>query len=280
MLTTAYLFVPAHKPNLFDKALNGQSEAIILDWEDAVQLSEKELARRVTQEKLLQLAKNSESHKAIWLRINAQDSDQFGLDCQVLTQLDLTPLQGIVLPKVENSDVISQLFQRFAKPIIPMIESAQGYINLAAIAQAKGVFALTFGALDFANDLGFQQGKGADSYFDQLAFQLTLHSRLAGLPPPIDSVFANFKDRESFAERCQHRLSQGFSAALCIHPIQVEVVQNIYGEHIKQQLVWAKSVLAASQEQGESAFQFNGRMVDKPVLDFAKKLLGIATQHS
>ncbi|AWX15652.1 CoA ester lyase [Mergibacter septicus] len=275
MIANAYLFVPAHKPTLLDKALDGKSDAIILDWEDAVQSSEKELARRLTQEKLLQLSKKNEPHKAIWLRINAQDSDYFVSDCQALTQLDLTQLQGIVLPKVENGEVINQLFQHFAKPIIPMIESAKGYLNLATIAQAKGVQALTFGGLDFANDLGFEQGNGADSYFDQLAFQLTLHSRLAGLAPPIDSVFANFKDREGFAKRCQHRLSQGFSGALCIHPIQVEVVQNIYGEHLKQQLVWAKNVLDASQQQGESAFQFNGKMIDKPVLDFAKKLLGI-----
>ncbi|MBV7434622.1 CoA ester lyase [Cardiobacteriaceae bacterium TAE3-ERU3] len=269
MAASAYLFVPGHKTALLDKALAGKADAVIIDWEDAVQPADKPAARQATIDKL-----REQQAKQIWIRINAADSTEYTADCEALTKLG--HFDGIMLAKAETADSLNKLWQRFAKPLLPLLESARGLANLADIATAEGVYALSFGALDFTGDLRFAtEGSGATAYFDQLAFQLTLHSRLANLSAPIDSVYADFRDQEGWKQRCEHRLSQGFSGALCIHPAQIDVVQQVYGVHHEEQIAWAKEILAACAQHGEGAFQLNGKMVDKPVIERAKAILNL-----
>ena len=65
----------------------------------------------------------------------------------------------------------------------------------------------------------------------------------------------------------------GFGAKLCIHPRQVPVVEAAFAPSAEE-VAWATRVLDAAQAAHGAAVAVDGRMVDRPVLLRARRLLG------
>lgn len=102
-------------------------------------------------------------------------------------------------------------------------------------------------------------------------------SRAAGLPPPIDGVTTDTDDDNAVHAAAQRARALGFGAKLCIHPRQLDAVRTAFAPR-DDEIVWATGVLEAlarRQAAGEptAAFEWQGRMVDKPVLSLARRLL-------
>ncbi len=259
------LFVPATRPERIAKALASGADAVIVDLEDAVAEVAKTAARAD-----LEQALRAAPELRVWVRINAAAHPAHGADlalCQRLGQV-----RGVVLPKAESAAQVDRVFASTAKPVWPIIESAQGLDRLQEIARATGVERLVLGGLDLGLDLGLESGTAAaERLLDQARFRLLLEGRLAGLPAPLDSVFPAIDDLAGLATATASARDQGFSGLLCIHPRQVAVVHDTLLPSAAE-VDWARRVIAASQG-GPGVFVVDGKMVDAPVIGRAQRLL-------
>lgn len=144
-IARSYLFVPGNRPERFAKACAAGADAVIIDLEDAVPAAEKVAAREKV---ALWLAA---SHPVL-IRINAAGSEWFGDDVELCRAPGVA---GIVLPKAERVDDICLVAEGAAAiSILPLIESAQGFWNVYALAQSPAVHRLVFGSIDFQVDSG------------------------------------------------------------------------------------------------------------------------------
>ena len=177
---------------------------------------------------------------------------------------------GVVIPKVENASSINKLTQYLQSdvPLLPLIETANGMINVQDIAAAPGVFRLLFGTVDFCLDLCIE-GSGEElAYYRSL---LVLASRAARLQPPVDGVTVNMKDLDELVRAASWSRRVGFGGKLCIHPTQVSHVNSCFLPSAKES-AWAHKVLDLAKINME-AFAIDGEMIDAPIIAKAKWIL-------
>lgn len=261
------LFVPGSRPERFAKALASGADAVIVDFEDAVEASLKAQARDNLE---AFLGANPEAR--VRVRVNAAGDPEQAADLELCRRLP--GVIGILLPKAERAMQV-RIAASCGKPVWPLIESARGLLALGEIAACEGVERLTFGGLDLALDIGMSSGTlAAAVVYDQVRLSLLLHSRVNDLQPPLDTVFPAFDDAEGFAATIRHGRDLGLLGALCIHPKQVGVAHAALAPSADE-LDWAQRVVAAAQS-GAAAFQVDGQMVDAPVLGRARRLLASA----
>lgn len=265
------LFVPATRLDRIEKAINTGADAVVVDWEDAVADADKVQARAAT---LAYLA--TQPAIKVWVRMNAAHSAYHADD--VLACQHCEGIVGVLLPKAERMDDVEAVAKTTNKPIIALIESPRGLINLPQIAQAQGLSRLSFGALDLAHALGVTPDTpGGDFIMHQIRYQLLLHTQVNDLAAPIDTVYPDFNDEVGLNHRVELWQQMGFAGMLCIHPRQIAPVHA----HLQPDpalLAWASAVVIAAVERGQVAFQLDGEMIDAPVIARARRLLAQANQ--
>lgn len=258
------LFVPGSRPERFAKALASGADAVIVDFEDAVEEPLKRQARDN-----LGVFLQSTPQARVWVRINAPEHPEHFADvafCQAHSGVE-----GVLLPKVESAAQVA-VVAATGKSIWPIIESARGLLAVAEIAHAPMVERLSFGGLDLALDLNLSSNTPAAQFaLDQARLALIVHSRAAGLVAPLDGVHPAIDDPEGLRRSIRHAYEMGFAGALCIHPKQVAVIHQALAPSAED-LAWAKRVVEAGAH-GAGAYQLDGQMVDAPVLLRAQRLL-------
>ena len=265
----SYLFVPGNRPERFDKAMAAGADAVILDLEDAVPLADKAAAREAVQTWLA--ARERSGPVQIVVRINAGDSAEHAAD--VAACAAVTP-HAVMCPKAHDAGGMATIAQRLGPQValLPLIESAAGFEQAAAIAQVPQVQRLVFGSIDFQLDLGIE-GEGEELLY--FRSQLVLVSRLANLAAPVDGVSTALDDAPALLADARRARRLGFGAKLCIHPKQVAPVHQAFAPDA-QQIEWARRVVAAAEAAGGAAVQLDGRMVDRPVILKAQEVLARA----
>ncbi len=199
-------------------------------------------------------------------------------------------VDGIVLPKVESASdlktaewLLKSLEHERGLPeggidLIPIIETALGFSNIASIARA-GTRArrLAFGAGDFTLDVGMTWSADETELLPyRTAF--VVESRAAGLEPPIDTVWVALKDGDGFRRSVQRAKDLGFQGKMCIHPDQVPVVNDCFCPS-EAELAHARRVIEAfaeAERNGLAAIQIDGKFVDYPIVYLAQRLVARA----
>lgn len=282
------LFVPGHRPERFAKAAASGADALVLDLEDAVAAADKPAARAAVQAAWPSVAAMG---LPVVVRLNARGSAAWADDAAWLAAWyqGSQPPAGLALmvAKAETpadlhaAQVAAQLAARgcagdaCAVPLIPLVESAAGWAGLAALSTHPGVLRLALGHIDFLADTGLAPGPD-ERELDPLRFAIALHSRLAGLAPAIDGVTTALDDPEALATDARRALRFGFGAKLCIHPRQIAPLHAALAP-TEAERDWALRVVAADAAAGGGAgggaVQLDGRMVDRPVVLRAQRLL-------
>lgn len=268
MLAKSFLFVPADRLDRLPKAVATGVGAVIIDLEDAVVGADKASLRQTL---LAQLqAWDYQAFGQIWLRINAVSTDEFADDVALLGQLP--HLSGVLLPKVAYAHEVQTLANHTDKPIIAMIESATGLLNIADIAKVQGLTALSYGVLDFLVSMGVKVDSTAGRLMcDKIRTELVLHSCANGLNPPIETIYPDFHDEAGLVACIRHWQAFGFGGQLLIHPKQVATL--LATQKHDDELSFAKKVLDHHDTTGEAIFAIDGQMVDLPVITWAKAQL-------
>lgn len=265
---SSHLFVPACRPDRFAKACQSKADSVILDLEDTVADHAKSAARQAVAQFDFTC---HQAHKAqeLWLRINSDHH----LDEDLALVKDC-PVSALVVPKA-CLQTLDKIGSATHLPLIAVIETTQGLLQLEQIAQHKAVKALSFGILDLALALGVVlSSDGAKIVFDQVRFRLLLASKIAKLQAPIETIFKDFNDTQGFIKNAQTAFEMGFGGQLCIHPSQVALACATYRPSDEQKRL-AEQILSHHRTTGEYAFAIDGMMVDLPLIDWAKKLTKI-----
>jgi citrate lyase subunit beta/citryl-CoA lyase len=195
-----------------------------------------------------------------------------------------------VLPKVETASdlktaewLLQSLERERGLPeggidLIPIIETALGFSNIASIARAgTRVRRIAFGAGDFTLDVGITWSADETELLPYRS-AFVVESRAAGLEPPIDTVWVALKDPDGFRRSVQRAKDLGFQGKMCIHPDQVPVVNDCFrpGE---AELAHARRVIEAfadAERNGLAAIQVDGQFVDYPIVYRAQRLVARA----
>jgi citrate lyase subunit beta / citryl-CoA lyase len=260
----SYLFVPGTRPDRFAKALASGADAVILDLEDAVAAGDKAAARDAIRD---WSREQGEMDPRVLVRINDVTTEWFEGDVELARTCNI---RGALLPKAEQPAHVERV--RMSLPsggfVIPMIESARGLLNVDAVAAARGVQRLAFGALDYAFDLDLSGDERGLAY---PACRLALASRACGLASPIAGVTTELDDEKALLRDIAFARACGLGAKLCIHPKQVAVLHRALAPS-DVEVAWARRVVAAV-ESGGGVAQVDGKMVDRPVILKAQDIL-------
>ena len=265
-----YLFVPGDRPERFAKALASGADAVVLDLEDAVAPPAKEAARAAVAQALV-----SDSAGRFVVRINSEETAWFDADLRALAAAGA---KAVMLPKAERVQTLTRVLATgLGTSVLALIESARGVLAAEALAAAPGVMRLVFGTLDYALDLDLEVSvTGPFAPFgqaglDAAASRIAIASRAAGLVAPVAGVTTTLDDESALLADWARARAHGFGAKLCIHPKQVEPIHAALAPSAAE-LAWAERVLAAAQTAAGAAVQLDGRMVDKPVIERARRL--------
>jgi citrate lyase subunit beta/citryl-CoA lyase len=253
----APLFVPANRPERFEKAARSGADAVILDLEDAVPVDAKDAARSALRRDFTDLQ--------VIVRINGAGSAAHEADLAAVVALHPA---AVILPKAEDREFVEALAGALQCPIIALIESARGLANARQIAAERGVARLAFGSVDFCADLGCTHNR---EILAPARFELVLASRLAGIAAPVDGVTVRLDDLSETSDDAAHARDMGMSGKLCIHPRQIAPVLRAFAP-AEAEIYWARRVLAS----GDGAVLIDGAMVDEPVRIRARSILRAA----
>ncbi|MDF1871630.1 CoA ester lyase [Vannielia sp.] len=253
------LFVPANRPDRFEKAAASGTDAVILDLEDAVALDQKDKARAMLRSDFCDLP--------IVVRINGSGTPWHEADLAALRTLNLA---AVMLPKSEHPDAVAAVCQTLEghAPVMALIESGLGLAHAREIATIPGVCRLVFGSVDYCADLGCEHLREG---LVPARCELVLASRLAAIAPPIDGVTVRLDDPTESFEDATHAKALGMTGKLCIHPRQIAEVRRAF--HPSQaEIDWAHRVAAS----GDGAVSVDGAMIDEPVRKRARHILAQA----
>ena len=261
MVRRTYLFVPGNRPDRFEKARQSGADAVILDLEDAVQNTQKELAREA-------VAAWLSPERPVYVRINGTNTPWFERDLEVVC---LPGVLGVVLPKAELPEQVAGVGSRLTGEarVLPLLETALGVWNALALAQAPRVERLAFGSVDFQLDTSIT---GEQEELLYARSRLVLASRIAGLLPPIDGVTMALNDQARLRDDVARARRLGFGGKLCIHPEQVETINQGFAP-TEDERAWARQVLEAARATGAGAFRLDGELIDRPVIERARSIL-------
>jgi citrate lyase subunit beta/citryl-CoA lyase len=270
----SFLFVPGSRPERFEKALASGASCIILDLEDAVAAPQKPAARQAIAQ---WLAANAAVRQRVLVRLNDAASPWHAEDLVLCRAASLTT---VMLPKCESGEQVAAVRAHLAGPavVLALIESARGIAAAQAIAATPGVARLAFGSLDYMVDLdipALRDARGNSNLaLDVAAAQLAIASRAADLAPPVAGVTPEIDALQVEFDMQQAR-QLGFGAKMCIHPSQVAAVHQALRPD-QSSVAWAHKVLQAWHDSAGGAIQVDGKMVDRPVVLKAQRLVALA----
>ena len=267
----SWLFVPADSERKIAKALESKADAIIFDLEDSVAPSRKSVAR----ETLKGLPKRSGGPQW-WLRINPIGS-QFHKDD--LHLIGVADIHGIVLPKSESGSDVTRLSHRTGNiPVHAIVtETAASLFGLLSYRDPKSpLAAMSWGAEDLSAALGASSKYEADGglgFTYRLARSLCLAGAVAAGVQPVDGVFADFRDENGLKSETEAARRDGFTGKLAIHPAQVGIINAAFTPSADELLSAGEIVAAFEAHPDAGVLSVGGKMVDRPHLVQARRVL-------
>jgi len=277
------MFVPGNQERRIEKARSVPADALILDLEDSVPPAEKDTARKMVAASIGELASGEQE---IFVRINSLQTPHAIPDINAVIT---GGLRGICLPKSESADDIHRAegliadaekeagIEAGSTSILALVETPKGIINAIEIAGASPrISGITFGAEDYALEMGVNRTKeGTEIYYPRMVLALACHA--AGILA-IDCVYTDVRDIDGLITETRLVKQFGFQGKLVIHPDQVGPVSRILMPS-KEEIDHARKVVAAFETaltQGLASISLDGKMVDSPVAERARRLLALA----
>lgn len=274
------LYVPAHVERFVGKAHERGADCILLDLEDSVPLGEKEHARSCARSNAARVRRGGAD---VLVRINRPLS----LAVRDIESSVGPDVDGFVLPKVGSADHvrlidehISEVELRQGLPVghsrlLILIETAAAWLRIAEIAKASPrIVGLNLGTEDFALDCEMDPTPETM----QVAKQHVVFAARAAqiLPLGLVGSLADFGDLPAFEEMVRRSRRFGFSGASCIHPAQVSILNRLFAPSSEEVSHARRTVAAleAAEAQGLGAVSLDGRMIDAPVAESARRVLG------
>lgn len=282
-LRRTMMFVPgANAAMLRDAPLFG-ADSIMFDLEDSVSLKEKDTSRA-----LVHFALKTFDYSIVETVVRVNGLDSCGaLDIEAVV---LAGVNVIRLPKTETAqDIIDveAVIERVEREnsievgrtrMMAAIESAEGVLNAREIAKAsKRLIGIALGAEDYVTNMKTRRYPDGQELF--FARSMILHAARAAGIAAIDTVYSDVNNTEGFQNEVRMIKQLGFDGKSVINPRQIPLVNEIYTptkkeiDHAKQ-VIWA---IREAESKGSGVISLNGKMVDKPIVERAERVIALAT---
>jgi citrate lyase subunit beta/citryl-CoA lyase len=279
------LFIPGNSPAMLLNADIHQSDAIILDLEDAVAPDQKDAARILVRNAIQSL---DYGKTEIIVRINPLDTEYIRGDLEAVVPLK----PHLIMPtKVSDAEYIRQVVEMMDEieekhgipvgtvGLIPLLETAEGIENAYSIAKSsKRIKALFLGAEDLSTDLQAIRSKKSDEILYARG-RIVLAARAAGIEV-YDTPFTDVNDDEGLLQDATFARSIGFTGKASISPRHVTMINEVFSPSLAD-IASAQEVMEVIEEgkrQGKGAVSLKGKMIDKPIVDRARKVLEAARE--
>ncbi|MEK0416720.1 MAG: hypothetical protein RI949_726 [Pseudomonadota bacterium] len=279
------LFVPGDSPRKFASALRTTADALILDLEDSVALPQKAQARQETLA-MLRSPEAAEAKKALFVRVNALDT---GFTLQDLAAVMPAAPFGVVLPKCSGGQDVATLSHYLdafeAAAGLPAgqtrilgiaTETAASLFGLGTYSRVSPrLWGLMWGGEDLQASLGSTTNQVAGRWTDpyRVARSLCLAGAAAAGVEAIDTVATDIRNLEALTAEALAARRDGFTGKAVIHPSHVDPVNQAFTP-TAEEVAWAERVVRAFSEQPNAGVvQMDGKMVDKPHLRAAQRIL-------
>lgn len=274
------LYLPGNEAKFMINAGLHKPDGVILDLEDSVHPSEKDLARVHVRNALRQIDFMGAERM---VRINQGQMGLVDLDFVVPHNVHV-----VLIPKCESADEVKAVDARIAEIrkrhktayavfLMPIVESALGAIRAYDIASASpNVVALTIGLEDYTADIGTQRTtEGRESFW---ARAQVVNAARAARVQPIDTVFSDVADMEGLRQSVLEAKALGFEGKGCIHPRQIEVINDAFAP-TEDEIKRAKAIVLAydeAQAKGLGVVSLGSKMIDPPVVKRALRTVDLA----
>jgi len=294
-ISRSVLAVPASKWKMIERGPSSGADLFFLDLEDAVAPNEKATAR----ENVVRAINEIDWGRPTFYRMNSLETPYWYKDIIEVVEEAGQGLDLILVPKVERPedlvtlDILLKSVEASAElepskvKLEAQIETAKGLANIDAIAHATDrLEALVFGPGDYAASVRMPQTSiGTMDEWDEVypghRFHYAMHrivvaARTADLRA-IDGPVADYRDEEGLRKSCLVARSLGFDGKWCIHPGQIETVNEVFSP-TERELEWAEKVVSAYEEAnlgGSGSISVDGQMVDAASIKMARNTLDL-----
>ena len=281
-LRRSMMFVPGNNPGMIADARIYGADSLMFDLEDSVSYTEKDAARFLVHNALKTL---DFGHKEIVVRINDLAS---GLGIRDLEAIVPAGVHVVRLPKTDSAqDVIdcereiARIEEKHGIPVgatgmMAAIESANGVLNAREIAHASDrLIGIALGAEDYVTDLKTTRSDGIELLF---ARSMILNAaRSAGIAA-LDTVYSDVNNEEGFIEEVTLIRKLGFDGKSVINPRQIEPLHRTFipSEKDLKKAYAIMDAIAEANARGSGVASLNGKMIDKPVVIRAQRLIALA----
>lgn len=259
----AWLFCPADRPERYQKAASA-ADIVILDLEDGVAAKDRPAARQALIDTPLDPGRTV-------VRVNPSGTSDHDLDLAAVAK---TPYTTVMLAKSETAEQVAALAPL---NVFVLIETPLAALNVVELARADNTYALMWGAEDLFAALGGTANRYPDGSYREVARHVRSQTLLAAKAYGrlvFDSVFLDIKNLDGLRAEVDDAVAVGFDGKVAIHPTQIAVIREGYAP-TDQEADWARRVLAAARDE-RGVFQFEGQMVDMPVLRRAERIVALA----
>lgn len=271
------LFVPGDRPDRCDKAMAAGADAVCVDLEDAVGPAAKAGARDSVAAFLARWEMPAATgadpghgrRPPVIVRVNDPDSEEGERDAASLTGAPRP--DGFMIPKVTAADGIRSAQRLLGEdiPLFPIIETVAGLENAVHVGAASpAVAALMFGGFDLSAELG------AEPEWEPLLYarsRVVHAAALSGLDT-IDMPSRNFRDVSRLRAEAEKARRLGFTGKVAIHPAQIPVIHEAFTPS-PEEVERARRIVEADRAAGGGAVSLDGSMVDRPVVEAARRVL-------
>ncbi|AEQ51119.1 HpcH/HpaI aldolase/citrate lyase family protein [Pelagibacterium halotolerans] len=274
MRLRSLLFVPGDRPDRMEKALKSGADAVIVDLEDSVLPERKPWARK----DVAQFLSSASREVTVMVRVNPLGSSDLAADLEAI--LPAKP-EALVLPKSESGTSVAELAAMLGLAHIPILpiatETPKAVFGLGTYgAVASRLCGLTWGAEDLPAAIGATTARRPGGSYTppyELVRSLTLFGAHAAGVPAIETVYTDFIDTQGLRAYAARARRDGFSGMMAIHPTQIAVINAAFAP-TEAEIAHARAVIAAFAENpGAGAIKLNDKMIDRPHLLAAQRLL-------
>ena len=273
------LYVPGNVPKFIDRAHERGADCVLIDLEDSVQPAQKPEARAMLAESMKKVVRGGAD---VAVRINRP----MRLAIPDIEAAVRPGLAALFITKTESvqhlrllDEAVSELEKERGLPVgsvgfAAMIEHPRALAHINDIAEhGPRVIAMMLGGEDFASETGSVPG---DETLE-LPKRLVAFAAQAHDVPMIGilGTVADYSDLDAYKKSAERARRFGFSGGTCIHPGLVSALNEAFTPK-PDEVAYARKLIEAdkkAQAEGRGSFSVDGKMIDIPVIERARKLL-------
>lgn len=283
-LRRTMMFVPASNAGMLRDAYIYGADSIMFDLEDSISIKEKDTSRFLVYQAMKTI---DYGNVETVVRINSLDmGGRDDVHAMVRAGIDV-----IRLPKTETAQdvldteaVIEEAERQCGREvgstkIMAAIEGPVGVLNALSIAQSsKRLIGIALGSEDYVTAMKTRRYAERNSEELFFARSMIVHAARATGIAALDTVFSDVNDTETLRRETELIKQLGFDGKSVINPRQIPVVNSVFLPTEKEinNAIGVMNAIAEAEAKGSGVIALNGKMIDKPIVERAERVLTLA----